>query len=433
LSRRGASANDWVERAGTVLPSGVTHDIRWRDPPGPYFTHGRGARKWDVEGREYVDYVQGHGALLLGLGHPQIAEAVAEAAERGTHLGGNHPAEVEWAELVRELVPCVERVRFTASGTEGTMLALRLARIATGRDTVLRFPGHFHGWHDYALVGVEPPFDIPVSPGIPEATRSTVELVAEDPDAVEARLARRDVAALILEPSGASWGTLPLERAHLPAFADACRRHGTVLIFDEIITGFRVHPGGMQAATGVVPDLCVLGKVLAGGMPGGAVGGRAELFEPFELRAESGWNRYRHVYHPGTFNANPVSAAAGVVALKLVASGEPTGQADASATALRAALTEALADAPVPTAVYGDSSWFHVVPGLAETPRDAETAKRAAASPLVARAERILLDHGVDTIRLGGFVGVGHGPAEIERTVAAYVAAVAALAPAVAS
>ena len=432
MSRRGASGNAWVERAGAVLPSGVTHDIRWRDPPGPYFTHGRGARKWDLEGREYVDYVQGHGALLLGIAHPAVTHAVAEAASRGTHLGGNHPAEVEWAELVRELVPCVERIRFTASGTEGTMLALRLARIATGRDTVLRFPGHFHGWHDYALVGVEPPFDVPVSPGIPEATRSTVELVAEDPDALEQRLAREDVAALILEPSGASWGTLPLERGHLRAFADSCRRHGTILIFDEIITGFRVHPGGMQAATGIIPDLCVLGKVLAGGMPGGAVGGRAELFDPFEFRAESGWNRYRHVYHPGTFNANPVSAAAGIAALHLVRNGEPNVQADATARALRDALADALADAPLPVTVYGESSWFHVVPGLSEAPREADAAKTAAGSALVARAERVLLEYGVDTIRLGGFVGIGHGAAEIERTVEAYAAPVGALAPAVA-
>jgi glutamate-1-semialdehyde 2,1-aminomutase len=422
--------NAWVDRAAAVLPSGVTHDIRWRDPPGPYFTHGLAARKWDVDGREYVDYVQGHGALLLGIGHAGIASAVAEAASRGTHLGGNHPAEVEWAELVRELVPCVERVRFTSSGTEATMLALRLARIATGRDTVVRFPGHFHGWHDYALVGVEPPFDAPVSPGIPKATLSTVDVVEERAGAVEARLAAGDVAAVILEPSGASWGTLPIEPGSLQAFAESCRRHGTVLIFDEVITGFRVDPGGSQATTGVVPDLCVLGKILAGGLPGGAVGGRAELFAPFEFRQEPGWNRYRHTYHPGTFNANPVSAAAGIAALRLVRDGGPGEQAERTARALREALAAALADAPLPVTVYGDSSWFHVVPGLSEPPRNAAEAKTAAGSPLTGRAERILLERGIDTIRLGGFVGIGHGAEEIERTVEAYAAALTALAPA---
>jgi glutamate-1-semialdehyde 2,1-aminomutase len=294
---------------------------------------------------------------------------------------------------------------------------------------VARLPGHFHGWHDYALVGLEPPFAVPVSPGIPEATCSTVAVVDEDPDAVESRLARSDVAALILEPSGASWGTLPMQPTHLHAFADSCRRHGTILIFDEVITGFRVHPGGSQATSGVTPDLCVLGKVLAGGMPAGAVGGRSELFAPLEFRADPDWNRYRHMYHPGTFNANPVSCAAGIAALQIVQSTDAIAQADAAARILRDALADELSTAPWPCVVYGESSWFHVIPGLSEPPRDAAEAKTAAGSTLAAQAERILLDHGVDTIRLGGFVGVGHGQTEIDRTVEAYAAAVLALEP----
>jgi glutamate-1-semialdehyde 2,1-aminomutase len=412
--------SDWPGRARAVFAGGVTHDVRYRDPPGPYFVRGAGPRKWDDEGREYVDFVQGHGALLLGIAHAGVAEAVAAAAHRGSHLGGNTPAEVEWAERIVELVPCAERVRFTASGTEATLLALRLARIATGRDTVVRLEGHFHGWHDYVLTGVEPPFELPVSPGIPEAVLRTVDVVANDADAIEARLARGDVAALILEPSGASWGTLPLPPGLLERAAAACPQHGTLLVLDEVITGFRVDLGGAQRTTGVVPDLCTLGKVMAGGFPGGAVAGRAELFEPLELRADADWNRKRHVYHPGTFNANPVSAAAGLAALGAVEQEDACARAAETAAALREELAGVATAAPLRTVVYGESSWFHVVPGLEEPPRDAAEAKGAAGSPLAARGERLLLDRGVDTLRLGGFISSTHGREEIGRTAQAF-------------
>lgn len=406
---------DWPSRALAVLPGGVTHDVRHRVPPGPYFARGAGAQKWDGDGRPFDDYVQGHGALLLGIAHPAVTEAACAAVRAGSHLGGNTYAEVEWAERIVELVPCAERVRFTASGTEATLLALRLARIATGRETVVRLEGHFHGWHDYVLTGLEPPFDLPVSPGIPEAVLRTVDVVANDADAIETRLAAGGVAALILEPSGASWGTLPLPPGLLDRAAAACRRHGTLLVLDEVITGFRVDPGGAQRATGVVPDLCTLGKVMAGGFPAGAVAGRAELLEPLELRPEPGWNRERHIYHPGTFNANPVSAGAGLAALAAVEDEDACVRAAATAAALREELGRVARDAPLPAVVYGESSWFHVAPGLDEPPRDAARAKAAAGSPLAARGERLLLDRGVDTLRLGGFVGVAHGEAEIAR------------------
>ena len=412
-----------VGRAAEVLPSGVTHDVRWRHPPGPYFTHGLGARKWGVDGQEHVDFVQGHGSLLLGIAHPAVTEATVAALRRGTHLGGNHPGEVEWAELVVSLVPCAERVRFTSSGTEASLLALRLARIATGREVVLKFPGHFHGWHDYVMVGIEPPFEAPVSPGLPHGALATVEVVEENAEAVGSRLGRGDVAAVILEPTGASWGTAPLDPALMRDLAASCRRHGTVLIFDEVISGFRAHPGGLQEILGVEPDLCVLGKVLAGGMPGGAVAGKADLFEPLELRPESAWNRDAHSYHPGTFNANPVSAAAGLAALEIVRTGEPAALADRAAAELRDRLRAALADAPVPVTVYGAASWFHVLVGLDEPPLTIHDAKRGDAE-LARRVDRALLDRRVDTLRLGGFVGTAHGPAEIDWAADAYRAAV---------
>jgi len=410
----------WSQRAVRVLPAGITHDVRWRSPSGPYFVMGRGALKWDVEGRRYVDYVQGHGSLLLGIAHPAVTAAVLEAVEKGTHLGGNHPAEVQWAELIAELVPCAEKVRFTSSGTEASLLALRLARAATGRELVGKLPGHFHGWHDYGVLGVSPPFEKPVSPGVPRGVLESVLVLPENVVQAVSRVAQGDLAAVILEPSGASWGTVPLERDQIRQIVDVCRHHGTLVIFDEVITGFRVHPGGAQALFGITPDLCLLGKVVAGGMPGAAVAGRADLMSVLELRSgDPAWNRFSHVYHPGTFNANPVSAAAGIACLKEVRDGNPIEQADSVAARLRLELSKALTDVDLPVAVYGLSSWFHVVVGLERPPATALQVKSLPAGPATL-ADRSLIQRGIDTLRLGGFVGAAHTDEQVEATVEAY-------------
>jgi glutamate-1-semialdehyde 2,1-aminomutase len=412
--------SEWSERADRVLPSGITHDVRWRSPSGPYFTHGEGALKWDQDGRRYVDYVQGHGALLLGIAHPAVTAAVISAVQKGTHLGGNHAAEVEWAELIVEMVPCAEKVRFTSSGTEASLLSLRLARAATGRELIGKLPGHFHGWHDYGTVGINPPFDQPVSPGVPKAVLDSVVVLPEDPAQLVPRISKGDLAAVILEPSGASWGTVPLDVDTIHEIAKACESSGTLLIFDEVITGFRASRGGAQAAFGLVPDLCLLGKVVAGGMPGAAVAGRADLLAILEHHPEdAAWQRFKHVYHPGTFNANPASAAAGVACLKEVRDGDAVARAELNAAKLRADLTEALKDIDLPVVVYGDSSWFHVAIGMDRPPANATEAKTAL-STWMPLADRHLLHHGVDTLRLGGFVGVAHTDDEISDTVDAY-------------
>jgi glutamate-1-semialdehyde 2,1-aminomutase len=418
-----AEVADLAQRAAGALPSGIAHDVRFRRPAGPYFVSGSGAHKRDVEGREYVDFVQGHGSLLLGIADPGLTAAISTAAASGTHLGGNHPGEVRWAELVREVVPSVERVRFTASGTEATLMALRLARTVTGRETVVKLEGHFHGWHDYVVAGLEAPYGKPSSPGIPAATAASVEVVA--PADVPARLARDDVAAVIFEPNGGTWGTVPLPPAQIRAIADAASAAGTVLVFDEVITGFRAAPGGMQELLGIEPDLTTMAKVLAGGMPGGAIGGRAELLEPLELRADDPeWNRHRHVHHPGTFNANPVSAAAGIAALERIKGGGPTAEANEKGALLRRLLAEALADAPLPTAVWGELSWFHVAPGLAEPPTDIMEFKGLDGA-LRNGLDRGLLARGVDAMTLGGFVGTAHSEADLRLAAEAYAEAIA--------
>jgi glutamate-1-semialdehyde 2,1-aminomutase len=419
-------APDLPARARRVLPSGIAHDVRFRVPAGPYLVSGAGARKTGDDGRTYIDFVQGHGALLLGIAAPLLTRAIQDAVARGTHLGGNHPAEVRWAELICEQVPSVEMVRFTASGTEATLLALRLARTLTGREKVIKIAGHFNGWHDYVVAGLEVPLDRPSSPGIPAGAQESVEVHAAA--AVPDRLAAGDVAAVILEPNGGTWGTGRFAPGELAAIVSACRRHGTLSVFDEVISGFRPAPGGMQEVLGLTPDLTTMGKIMAGGMPGGAVGGPAALMAPLELRdGDRDWNRWRHVHHPGTYNGNPVSAAAGIAMLEHLASGEPCAEANAKGDLLRGMLSERLGDAGLPMAVWGESSWFHVAPGLADAPEDV-AAFKAIPAALTRGLDRELLARGVDAMVLGGFVGTAHTEADLEQAADAYLGAARALA-----
>lgn len=255
-----------AEEALALLPSGVTHDSRYQKPYGIYVERAAGPRKWDVDGNEYVDYFGGHGALLLGHNHPSVFTAMQEALARGTHFGANHEIEVRWATLVRRLVPSAERVRFTASGTEATLMALRLARAFTGRPKIVRFLTHFHGWHDHMTAGHQSHFDgsptagvvagiandmILLPPGDVAAMRSVVE-------------SRDDIAAAIIEPTGSSFGAVPLKPDFLAALREATAKCGAMLIFDEVVTGFRVSKRGAQGAFGITPDLTALAKILAG-------------------------------------------------------------------------------------------------------------------------------------------------------------------------
>jgi glutamate-1-semialdehyde 2,1-aminomutase len=204
-------------RAGRSIAGRITHDIRHMKPFPVYVERAQGSRKWTADGQELIDYWMGHGALFLGHGHPVIVQAVRQQIERGTHYGACHELEVRWAELVQQLVPSAERVRFTGSGTEATLLALRLARAHAGRAKVIKFEGHFHGWHDYAMTGVKPPYAVPMSSGIPgESLAQVILCPPNDLAALEALLAsRQDVAAVILEPGGGSSGTIPTAPGYL--------------------------------------------------------------------------------------------------------------------------------------------------------------------------------------------------------------------------
>jgi len=422
------------EESARVFPSGVTHDIRYVTPFPIFVERASGSRKWDADGNEIIDYVMGHGALFMGHAHPTITQAIVEQAPLGTHYGSNHRGEIEWGSLVKDLVPSAEEIRFTSSGTEATLMALRLARAYAGRDKVLKFDHHFHGWHDYVAGGRAPEAEGPTSPGVPAATTSnTVSVPQGDIQAVEERLEQGDVAAVILEPTGASWGKLPLPRQFLADLRVACTHNNTVLIFDEVVTGFRVSPGGTQARFGVIPDLTTLAKILAGGMPGGAVCGKKEVVSLIEFR-DGDWNARNRIQHPGTFNANPVSAAAGSEMLRLVRSGEHHTYADGLNARLVKGMNRAIGDAGIPGAVYGLASYFHITLGK-EVPQPTggvewpvSTPPPGMTAPVQAGLKRAMLNHGIDLMGgAGGFVSGVHTADDIDQTIAGLGSAIRAM------
>jgi glutamate-1-semialdehyde 2,1-aminomutase len=423
------------EESLRTFPSGVTHDVRYVHPFPVFIERAQGSRKWDVDGNEYVCYVMGHGALFLGHAHSETTQAVVEQAQKGTHYGGNSRLELEWGSLVREIVPSAEEVRFTSSGTEATLMALRLARAYTGRDRILKFDHHFHGWQDY-VVGVRAAEqENPQSPGVPSATLSnTISVPQGDLGAVEEKLAGSDVAAVILEPTGASWGTMPLQGEFLAGLREITDKHDTVLIFDEVVTGFRVAPGGAQQRYGVTPDLTTMAKILAVGLPGGAVAGKADIVSMIEIRDDPKWNAERRILHPGTFNANPLSAAAGTTMLRAVQSGEGHRHADALNERLVGELNSVLGRVGVPGCAYGLASYFHISLGK-EAPRPSNGVEwvEGGLPPRMPGAtsmalKRAMLNQGVDLMGgAGGFTSAVHSEADIDKTVAAFEASVGEL------
>jgi glutamate-1-semialdehyde 2,1-aminomutase len=421
----------WYARAQQAIAGGVGHDLRYASPMPTCISHGLGAYKWDVDGHRYIDYGLGNAALLLGHAHPAIVAAVREAVGRGTHFGNDHPDQVRWAEAITRLVPCAERVRFVNSGSEANMLAARLARAFSGRGKLLRFEGHFHGWHDDLVSGFACPFDAPTSLGLaPGTALGSVMIPANDLDRLDRTLqADRDVAAIILEPSGASWGTVPLAPGFLAGVRELATRHGVLLIFDEVITGFRWAPGGAQERSGVTPDLSTHAKVIAGGMPGAAVCGRADVMDLMTIRGDARRDRHQRVLHLGTFNANPVSAAAALACLEIVATGEPQRHADAIATRLRDELDAVLDRRGIAGYVYGEASTFHVyveaAPGSGR-PREAlrtldAVTLKSIPGPVVVAIQNGFRARGLELMSYtGGVTSAAHTEADVAETVAAF-------------
>jgi len=336
-----------MARAAELFPGGVNSPVRAFGSVGGtprVIARAAGARLWDVDGNELIDYVGSWGPMILGHAHPDVVAAVQAAAERGTSYGAPNPHEIELAELITGAMPHVERLRFTSSGTEAAMSAIRLARAATRRDRFIKMAGGYHGHADALLV--QPgsgATGLPASAGVTAgAAADTLVAPYNDVDAVERLLAAGEVAAVIVEPVAANMGVVPPARGYLEALRHLTRDHGALLIFDEVITGFRVARGGATERYGVTPDLVVLGKIIGGGLPVGAYGGRSDLMR---LVAPDG-----PMYQAGTLSGNPLAMAAGAATLRRL--DRPTyDRLEAAGERLESGLLDAAASAAVPVAL----------------------------------------------------------------------------------
>jgi glutamate-1-semialdehyde 2,1-aminomutase len=416
-----SKSSELFDRAQKILVGGVNSPVRaFRAVGGTPLIIDRaaGSRLWDADGREYLDYVCSWGALILGHAHPDVVAAVADQAARGTSYGMTSPLEIELGERISRAVPSIERIRFVSSGTEATMSAVRVARAFIKRDLILKFEGGYHGHADSFLVEAGSglaTLGISSSPGVPDAlARLTLNAPYNDVAAVERIFAQHkdQIAAVIVEPVAANMGVVPPTPDFLAALRRVTERAGALLIFDEVITGFRLTYGGAQDVFNVRPDITVLGKIIGGGLPVAAYGGRREIMD---LIAPLG-----PVYQAGTLSGNPLAMRAGLATLpKLEAKGFYPAL-DAKASRLAEGLRSALAESGVPGQVNATGSLLTVF--FAETPvRDYTGAKKADTAQFAAffcemLAQGFLLPPSQFEAL---FVSAAHTDADIDRTIAA--------------
>ncbi|WP_312160447.1 aminotransferase class III-fold pyridoxal phosphate-dependent enzyme [Phenylobacterium sp.] len=423
-----------ARRALEVMPGGASHDGRQLEPGGPFVRRAAGPFKTGVDGRELVDLQCGNGSLLLGHAHPGVVEAGLRAIEAGLNFSAGSEAEVAWAEAVCALMPGAEQIRFTASGNEACALSFAIARAVTGRAPVLVLRDHYCGWMGPALlrrVAADRFLDLAL------ADDEVVLVEAQDVAQALAVLASRRVSSIIFEPTGGSFGKLPLSAADALALGETAGRHGSLCIADETITGFRVAPGGAQKLLGLKPDLTILGKILGGGLPAGALAGSRGLMKALDNRP-GGTGGPERVAHMGTGNGNPVVAAVGLATLAAIADGELIRRANAAATALRAGLNAAFARQGVGWAAYGEHSALHIFInplGRSFEPR-AFDPSTCAAEELRARPLRLVNDLRVELLRQGldlnnwpgGLLSAAHDASAVERAIEAFARALDRLA-----
>ncbi|MDQ2857267.1 MAG: glutamate-1-semialdehyde 2,1-aminomutase [Candidatus Eremiobacteraeota bacterium] len=409
------------ERAKTVIPGGVNSTVRAFKGVGgtPVFiASAQGCRLTDVDGNAYIDYVLSWGPMILGHAHPAVVEAVRAAAARGTSYGAPTDAESDLAELVVAMVPTVEKVRFCSSGSEATMFALRLARGVTGRSAVVKFAGCYHGSVDAFLVSAGSSaltIGVPDSEGVPRGTvADTIVVPYNDLTAVEAAFAARpdDVAALIVEPYVGNMGFVLPQAGFLAGLRRLCSEHGALLIFDEVMTGFRVAPGGVAEREGIAPDITTLGKILGGGLPVGAVAGPAAILDAFTPDGR--------VFQAGTLSGNPLAMAAGAATLRALREPGVYGRLESAGAAYVSGLTDAFRRHGVAhqAAQRGSMVGFFFT---SEPVRDLVGAKTSDAA-FYARFFHAMLDRGVYLAPSqfeAGFLSLAHTDADIAQTLAA--------------
>ena len=414
------------EKAKDYFPSGIVHQNRFATPFPIYFNRAQGGVKYDLDGHEIIDYVMGNGALLQGHAHPEIVAAVAAQVAQGTHLGGNTPFEVEWAEAVMRLVPSAEKVRFTNSGTESTLLAIRLARAFTGKTKILKFEEHYHGWHEYGVIGANNSGAM-----VPQAIMDMAIVVRPNIEEVEEALKNdSDVACAIVEPTGGHFSTFPLQPdPFLKQLREVTSKYGVLLISDETITGFRVSKHGAAARYGIVPDISTFGKIVAGGMPGACVAAKSDILDMMAFRGEPEWDNNRRIGQGGTFNANPPTAMAGIVGLRMVAEQPINERADAMAARLKSGINESFQRVEVPGFAYGIASLVNPIIGIEpkgdeyfEAPPITYEERRAAeAKYSPGHLTKAMLYHGAHV--MGGkvfMVSSAHTEDQIDRTIGAF-------------
>ncbi len=420
-----AKSENLFAHAQTLIPGGVNSPVRAyravnRTPP--FILRAKGCRIYDVDGNSYIDYVGSWGPMIVGHAHPQVVNALKRAANHGTSYGAPTPLEVRLAEMLIRAVPSMAMVRLVNSGTEAVMSAIRLARAATKRDLIMKFDGGYHGHADSLLVKAgsgAATFGLPDSPGVPgDLARQTLTAPYNDLAATRRLFEARAgaVAAVIVEPIAGNMGVVPPEPGFLEGLRALTAEHGTLLIFDEVISGFRAAYGGAQALYGVIPDLTCLGKIIGGGLPVGAYGGRRDLME---MIAPAG-----PVYQAGTLSGNPLAVSAGIATLKLLAKPGVYDVLEATGAALESGLADAAKAVGVPVRINRAGSVLTVF-FTSTRVRDYATAKTSDTARF-ARFFSAMLDAGIylpPSQYEAWFISLAHTEREIQRTIKAARAA----------